>query len=529
MNWYRTMKSSVPGLHPVENVVHGLIHVADAPEPQRMILLPGNATLRAAASSTKAFFRTLTAQPAKARISRGKGGSRFKMKVLDSIHEDGAKLVEISAKDAQALRADEWGLRMVPEQFYQPAVQFYQVESRVKSATTATASARKVIVKVTSAADGSAIPGANVVAFTNFATREGDGGVTSKSGTVTLSLPSGIPVLDRLYVYPANSFWGSLQIKLNLASTINVPLTPIDLAFEDSVRFFAHSGEPDDGNGVKVGVVDTGIALKHPDLKVLGGECTVPGEPANSYGPLGGDHGSHCAGIIAARGTPPKGIRGIAPGTALYSYRVFPKATPQDPEPRASNYSIAKAIDRGAAQGCDLLNLSLGGGNPDPATEAAIQDARNAGCVVIAAAGNDDRKPVSFPASFDLCVAVSAVGRIGLFPAGSVDSGDVAAPFGTDKKNFIAAFSNIGLELDATGPGVGIISTVPDKKYAVMSGTSMATPAVTGLAARLLAKNAAILNANRDASRADRIVRLLLQSCKSLGFGPTFEGQGLPE
>ena len=345
-----------------------------------MILLPGNATLRAAASSTKAFFRTLTAQPAKARISRGKGGSRFKMKVLDSIHEDGAKLVEISAKDAQALRADEWGLRMVPEQFYQPAVQFYQVESRVKSATTATASARKVIVKVTSAADGSAIPGANVVAFTNFATREGDGGVTSKSGTVTLSLPSGIPVLDRLYVYPANSFWGSLQIKLNLASTINVPLTPIDLALP-RIAFDSspHSGEPDDGctNGVKVGVVDTGIALKHPDLKVLGGECTVPGEPANSYGPLGGDHGSHCAGIIAARGTPPKGIRGIAPGTALYSYRVFPKATPQDPEPAQHRITrLPRPSIAGPRKGA-ICSISVwAAGNPDPATEAAIQDAR---------------------------------------------------------------------------------------------------------------------------------------------------------
>ena len=74
-----------------------------------------------------------------------------------------------------------------------------------------------------------------------------------------------------------------------------------------------------------------------------------------------------------------------------------------------------------------------------------------------------------------------------------------------------------------------VISTVPKNKYAVMDGTSMATPAVTGLAARMLAKNQKLLNAKRDASRADGIVKMVLQSCKSLGFSSDLEGQGLPQ
>src|SRR5207247_2441307 len=209
-----------------------------------------------------------------------------KMKLLDSIHEDGAKLVEITAAEAQKLRAVQPGLLIVPEVFFQPAVQMYQVEKMARPSA-ARGAERKVVVKIVSQGDGHPVAGAQ---------------------------------------------------------------------------------------GVKAGVIDTGIALGHPELRVVGGECTVPGEKPGDYGPLGGDHGSHCAGIIAARGTPPTGIRGVAPGAALYSFRVFPKPTPQNPEPGASNFAIAKAIDRAFAAGCDLLNLSLDGGQADAATEAGIQD-----------------------------------------------------------------------------------------------------------------------------------------------------------
>jgi subtilisin len=499
--------------------------VADVAKPQRVILLPGRA-LRATASSTRSFLREMSASSPAAAV-RSAGGPPVKMKLLDSVHEEGAKLVEITADELQKLRAAQPGLVVVPEVFFQPAVQMYQVATVVKAAG-ARGVTRKVVVKVVSQKDGAAVPGAQVVAFTNFAGRQGAGGVTSKGGTVSLSLPSNIKSLQRLYVYPENSFWGSLQMKVTLSPTMTVKLAPIDLGFKDSVRFFAGSGAMTHGQGVKVAVVDTGIALGHPDLVVSGGECTVPGENPGDFGPLGGDHGSHCAGIIAARGTPPTGIRGIAPGATLFSFRVFPKPTPNNPEPGASNFAIAKAIDRAVAAGCDLLNLSLGGGAADAATEAAIQEARNAGAVVVAAAGNEDRSPVSFPASFDLCVAVSALGRKGLFPKGSVDEGDVAPPFGKDKSNFIAAFSNVGPEIDCTGPGVGVISTVPAKAYAIMSGTSMATPAVVGLAAKLLAADQALLKANRDAARGDGLAKLVLQSAKTLGFAARFEGQGLP-
>jgi subtilisin family serine protease len=107
------------------------------------------------------------------------------------------------------------------------------------------------------------------------------------------------------------------------------------------------------------------------------------------------------------------------------------------------------------------------------------------------------------------------------------ETGDVAAPYGTDKKNFLADFSNISPEIDVTGPGVGILSTVPGG-YAPMDGTSMACPAVTGAAARLLAGNPAVLDMNRDPARSDKIAALLYQSAKALGLGLKSEGHGLP-
>jgi subtilisin len=102
----------------------------------------------------------------------------------------------------------------------------------------------------------------------------------------------------------------------------------------------------------------------------------------------------------------------------------------------------------------------------------------------------------------------------------------VLSPFGADKKNYIASFSNIGPEIDLTGPGDGIISTFPGG-YAVLDGTSMACPAVTGAAARILATHPDILRMGRDQARSDEMAKAVFQRAKALGFGPKFEGHGL--
>jgi len=179
--------------------------------------------------------------------------------------------------------------------------------------------------------------------------------------------------------------------------------------------------------------------------------------------------------------------------------------------------------------GCDIINMSLGGGNPDDATRAAMEDALAQGSLVIVASGNDNRSPVSFPASASPpAIAVSAMGRKGTFPAGTTGDDAVAKPFGTDPKNFIAAFSNIGPEIDLTSTGVGIISTVPGG-HLPMDGTSMATPAVSGFAARLLSGMQNILTMPRTPARANAMAQALFGTAKLMGFGPNLEGQGLPK
>jgi subtilisin len=494
-----------------------------AARPQQFVVLPTRG-LRAETSTSSAALGPFLAKLDEARSPAG--AKRFvsatgvqvkpDFKVLDSIRDDGAKLVEMTADTAQDLLAAQPGLRIVPVVYYRPALARREIEGKVKAA----AAAVKAVVTVRSKGDGKPVRGATVVAFTDFQNRLGAQGVTNAQGVVRLAL-GGADTIERLYVYAKKDFWGALRKNVATGAGIEVSLTPVALDFTDALRHYYGNSPDGAGGGVTVAVVDTGVG-PHPDLVVAGGLNCVTAEDPADYGDNGEGHGTHVGGIIAARGTPPGGIRGLAPAANLRSYRVFGKGAEG-----ASNFAIAKAIDQAVTDHCDLINLSLGGGPSDPATQSAVHDARQQGCLVIAAAGNDDRGPVSFPAADPLCIAVSALGRKGTFPKGSVEEGDVMAPFGTDPAEFIAAFSNVGPEINLTGTGVGILSTVPDG-YAPLSGTSMACPAVVGFAARRLGLLSDVLAMPRGQDRSDAIAKALLQSAKDRGFPAELQGKGLP-
>ncbi len=490
--------------------------------PQQYVVLPTRG-LRAASATSGAGLGAFLARLNEARsaptVKTFAASAGFKVgpafKVLDSIHDDGAKLVEMTADTAQDLLAAQPGLRIVPVVYYRIALARRQITNRVKAAATAL----KIVVTVRSR-DGSPIRGATVVAFKDFENRIGAQGTTSAQGVAKLSL-GGAGKIERLYVYPKVGFWGALKKNVSVEDGIEVALVPVALDFVDGLRNYYGNAPDGAGAGVTVGVVDTGVG-PHPDLVVEGGTNCVTGEDADDFGDNGEGHGSHVGGIIAARGTPPDGLRGLAPGVALRSYRVFGKGAEG-----ASNFAIAKAIDQAVKDHCDLINLSLGGGPSDPATQSAVHAAREQGCLVVAATGNDDRGPVSFPAADPLCISVSALGRKGTFPKGSVEEGDVMGPSGTDADEFIAAFSNVGPEVNLCGTGVGILSTVPGG-YAPLSGTSMASPAVAGYAARLLSQLPDVLAMPRDQDRSDAIAKALLQAAKDRGFAAEMQGNGLP-
>ncbi|MGI9022997.1 MAG: S8 family serine peptidase [Acidimicrobiales bacterium] len=488
---------------------------------EQYVLLPARG-LRAKARGAGAEARELLLQT---EDLTGTGGLRIdgrqvSLKVVDSIGPDGAKLVEMTRASALAIRSLRPGVRLAPVVWYTPAVApIPKVEGPPPGGRQGITD-DSISLRVVSRKDKAPVVGAIVQAFADYENRLGAQGVTDASGSVRLVLGVATVKLERLYVYPLGPQWTLLKKNFTISNGTEVRLTPLDLAYVDGLRHFYGNAEDSAGSGVTVGVIDTGVA-DHSDLVIAGGANTAEGEDPTAYGDNGQHHGTHVAGIIAARGVPPTGIRGVAPGVALRSYRVFGEGSSS-----ASNFAIIKAVDQAVADKCDLINMSLGTGNYDMVMKAAVDDARAAGSLCIIASGNQGRAPVSFPAVIETALAVSAMGHKGTFPTSSAEMDTVAAPYGTDRKNFIADFSNVGPEIDLTAPGVGIISTVPEDTYAEISGTSMSCPAVTGMAARAL--DASVLSMRRDGARSDAMVKAILATAKSLGFEPQFEGHGLP-
>jgi len=443
--------------------------------------------------------------------------------ILHSTHDDGAKLAALTKEEVLELKARAPGVRVLPLVIYEttrrPMLEISPLFKQVK------AKAARLEVKIVRDTDGAPVQGAHVVAFTNFEQRAG-AEATSDAGSIASLAVDANRTLDVLLIYGPSGYWGLYKTKIKLRNGATLKLKAVNLKEEDYLARL-YGKKPDDaGKGVTVGIIDTGVALDHPDLKVAGGAAFVVAEnDAGGPGPAAeeGEHGSHVAGIVSSHGKAPTGKRGVAPGVKLMSYRVFPNAGGG-----ATNYDIIRAIDRGVTDGCDLLNMSLGGAERDEAVREAIKDAFDKGTLCICATGNDGRGPVNYPARWPESVSVSAIGRKGSFPDDSSEAMDVQEPFAPkDKEVFVAGFSNIGPEVDLTGPGVGIVSTVPGGAYAVMSGTSMATPAVTGAAAALLAQNPKVLAMPRDGKRSIEMLKVLNGSAKSLGLAREFEGLGL--
>jgi subtilisin len=429
--------------------------------------------------------------------------------------EPGAVLVSLPARRARALKEGTEDLRVAPLRRYRLAL----FRPEIAAAPPAAARGAALDVVVVSAADGRPLPGAIVTAFVDVARGLGARALTRSDGTARLALGSA-EVVERLYVHGALDHWTFVRRRVPVGRPLRLVLQPIDHRAPDGLRFRYGTARVSTGRGVRVGLVDTGVDGDHPHLVVAGGRNCVTGEDPGDHGSNGHEHGTHVAGIVAGRGQPPAGCRGVAPGAELMSYRVFGRGRAE-----ATNFAIAKAIDTAVGEGCDVLNLSLGGGPADAVVRAAIEEAHDAGVIVVAAAGNDGRGPVAFPADLPDVVSVSALGRTGTYPPSAAGSAERRGPYGHDGADFIAAFSNVG-DIVVTAPGVAIVSTVPGG-YLDLDGTSMACPAVTGTIARILSESRRLRSQPRGPERAAAILARLRRRARSLGFPSSLEGDGL--
>ena len=241
-----------------------------------------------------------------------------------------------------------------------------------------------------------------------------------------------------------------------------------------------------DGAGVAVAVLDTGIDLSHPDLagSIIPGSGTTCIRRTTTNDDNG--HGTHVAGTIAARDNA-IGVVGVAPLAKLIPVKVL------DSRGSGTWSSVICGIDwvtgNAIKYNIKVVNMSLGGGgtsdnncgltNNDP-LHRAICRSRDAGITYVVAAGNEGADSLnSVPAAYDdAVISVSALTDLDGKSGGLGSSGD----------DTFASFSNYGSVVDIAAPGLNIFSTYKNGGYATMSGTSMATPHVTGAAALYLAK-----------------------------------------
>src|SRR3989338_323698 len=262
------------------------------------------------------------------------------------------------------------------------------------------------------------------------------------------------------------------------------------------------------GAGIKIGIIDSGINYNHPDLDGVyaGGYDFVQSdnEPMDVYG-----HGTHVAGTACAESNG-FGVVGVAPNCSLYSLRVL-----NDDGVGSWSKTIA-AMQWAVDNGLQVVNLSLGNSkNPGTAVKTAFDNAEAFGIVIVAAAGNSGNivgkgDNIIYPAKYASVIAVGA----------------------TDSSDKRASFSSTGSDLEIMAPGLSVLSTWNDSTsyldpqpiclgsdcwYKYGSGTSMASPHVSGVAALIIVSGSALTDTNGNGRLNDEIRAKLNATATNLG------------
>ncbi|MFT3924548.1 MAG: S8 family serine peptidase [Myxococcales bacterium] len=317
----------------------------------------------------------------------------------------------------------------------------------------------------------------------------------SHRGRCLLFPETGHAVLDRA---PARTIkrLAALGVKIRAEATLRRPnstissaprgqaiLDTLELAW--AVRALGIGAASQDGLGIRVGLIDSGVDLLHPAL--IGNVSA--GSPRGGLDSLG--HGTHCAGIIAGRklGTSPR--FGIAPRAHVRSYRVF------DADATTDEGHVREHVHRAVEDGCKVIVLAAG----VPASNFLAEDATlgqwlaSVGCLMFAAAGNESDRlahrvlPTLAPANAPQVYAIGAVN-------GAVRLWNSSNGLGVDAAT----------RVDFVAPGVDVLSAWPGNRTMRVSGSSAATAVAGGVAAALWSRTPAL--------SAREVITLMSRLCR---------------
>jgi len=234
--------------------------------------------------------------------------------------------------------------------------------------------------------------------------------------------------------------------------------TPDDPRFDEQWGFirprFEEAWGRTRGGGVRIAVVDSGVADGHPDLN---GKIALQRDFKRNDGRAEdtAGHGTHVAGTVAAETNNRTGVAGGCPACKLLIAKVFSPDVGYD-------FAIARGITWSADRGAEVINCSFAGPGNSETLKDALDHATRKGAVVVAAAGNGDTGGPVYPAAYRNVIGVAA----------------------TNEYDRRAWFSSRGSWVDVAAPGEEILSTIPGG-YDHRSGTSMAAPQVSALAGLL--------------------------------------------
>lgn len=288
------------------------------------------------------------------------------------------------------------------------------------------------------------------------------------------------------------------KVKVNILGGTNQTVTPedqtpwgIEAMYEDPA-IKATSG----GENIRVAVLDTGVKTNHQDLKNRSEQCKdftgllLPLKDGSCYDLNG--HGTHVSGsVLADGGDSGTGIYGVAPEAKLWAYKVLGDTGTGFSDDIAA--AIRHAADEGKRLGVKtIISMSLGSEGKDELIAEAISYANKNGTLVVAAAGNTgpDENTIGYPGGHPDAVGVAALENT--FENGSYRIADFSSRGNpaTDGDYVIGE-----RDVEVSAPGKDILSTWKDGTYNTISGTSMATPHVSGLAAKIWAENPSLNNA----------------------------------